>query len=174
MTMAETESPLHSAKRDFATGIVLFVVSAIGAWSISTNKFITDVEYGNDPGPGLVPGLMLGFLAASSIAMMVIARVRLRRLRQAGLGDRSADKACSTWLVPALMVTSLVLYSQSMMWLGFLESTIVFALLWTVALGVQDNGRPDLRRSVIWLLEGCAICAGIYAVFAWFIQIPLP
>lgn len=172
--MADVDAARRSATGDLAAGIVLLVVSAIGGWSLSANKFITTVDYGNDPGPGLVPALLIGLLALSSVAMMAAACTKLLRLHRAGAEARLPNETRRSLIVPALMVVALFIYSQSMTRLGFLETTAVFSLFWTVALGLQDTRRPKLGRVVLWLLEGATVCAGIYAVFAWFIKIPLP
>lgn len=172
--MADVGAEKRSAAGDFTAGIVLFAVSAVGAWSLSGNKFIVGIDYGNDPGPGLLPGFLLALLAVSSLAMMIMSGVKLMRLRKLDTGGGRLDSPYRPLVVPALMVIGLLAYSQSMSWLGFLETTAIFALIWTIAIGIQDSGRPDARRLVIWLLEAGAICAGIYAVFAWFIKIPLP
>jgi hypothetical protein len=172
--MSDAGAERRSAAGDLAAGIVLFSLSAVGAWSISANKFIIGVDYGNDPGPGLLPAILLVLLALSSIAMMALAGLKLLRRRDGGTETGPSGKAGTTLLVPALMVVTLLVYAQSMTWLGFLETTATFAVFWTIAIGVQDFGRPDGRRVAIWLLEAAAICFGIYAVFAWLIKIPLP
>lgn len=172
--MADVKAERRSAAGDLAAGIVLSVVSAIGAWSLSANKFITTVDYGNDPGPGLLPALLIGLLALSSIAMMAMAGTKLLRLHRSGVEPGLLDGTGRFWIVPVLMIVTLLVYSQSMTWLGYLEATAVFALFWTVGLGLQDTGRPEPGRLVLWLVEGAAICAGVYAVFAWLIKIPLP
>ena len=153
---------------------MLFAVSAVGAWSLSGNRFIVAESYGNDPGPGLLPIILLALLGLFSLAMITMAVARLRRLRGTRNDSRQPRAAWRTFLVPALLVVTLLFYAQSMTELGFLETTGTFAVFWTVAIGMQDSGWPDARRLAIWLLEGAAICAGIYAIFAWFINIPLP
>lgn len=172
--MLDVEAKKRSAAGDLAAGFVLLVVSAIGIWSLSTNEFVIGVDHGNDPGPGLLPTLLLGLLVLSSVGMMAVAGGKLYSLRQAGTDTGSPHNTCRTLIVPALMVITLLFYSQTMEWLGFLETTAVFALFWTIALGMQDFGRPSAGRLALWLVEGIVICAGIYAVFAWFIKIPLP
>ncbi len=172
--MADGEAEDRSAAGDLAAGVVLFAVSAVGAWSLSTNRFIVAESYGNDPGPGLLPTILLTLLGLFSLAMMALAGARLARLRGNGTDTQPKRGRWRTTVVPALLVVTLLAYVQSMELLGFLETTASFAVLWTVAIGIQDNGRPDARRLAIWLVEGAAICAGIYAIFAWFIKIPLP
>lgn len=172
--MVDVGAERRSAAGDLTAGIVLLVVSTVGAWSLSTNKFVVGVDYGNDPGPGLLPAILLTLLALSSIVMMGIASVKLLRLRRTETESGLHANAGYPLLVPTLMIIALLAYTLSMTELGFLETTITFAVFWTVAIGVQDYGRPDVWRLAIWLLEGSAICAGVYVVFAWFIKIPLP
>ncbi len=172
--MADAEAEGRSAAGDLAAGVVLFAVSAVGAWSLSTNRFIVAESYGNDPGPGLLPAILLALLGLFSLTMMALAGVRLVRLHDNRNDSRPTRDGWRTTVVPATLVVTLLAYAQSMVVLGFLETTAAFAVLWTVAIGIQDNGRPDARQLAIWLVEGAAICAGIYVVFAWFIKIPLP
>jgi len=172
--MADVGAERRSAAGDLTAGIVLFIVSAIGAWSLSANKFIAAVDSGNDPGPGMLPAILLVLLAMSSIAMMVLAGAKLLRLRGAETNTGLFDTKGHPLLIPMLLVVTLLVYAESMSELGFLETTAAFALFWTVVIGIQDSGRPDARRLALWLLEGAAICAAIYAVFAWLIKIPLP
>lgn len=170
----EVELEKRSAAGNLAAGFVLLMVSLVGMWSLSTNEFVIGVDHGNDPGPGLLPALLLGLLALSSIGMIVVSGGKLLRLRRSGANTPLLHKTGRTLIVPALMVVTLLLYSQTMEWLGFLETTAVFALFWVIALGMQDYGRPSSGRLMLWLVEGIVICAGVYAVFAWFIKIPLP
>lgn len=172
--MVDAGAERRSAAGDLAGGVVLFAVSAVGAWSLSANRFIVAGSYGNDPGPGLLPAILLALLGLFSLAMIALAVARLLRLRGTRNNSRQPRDAWWTFLVPALLVVTLLFYAQSMTELGFLETTGTFAVFWTVAIGMQDTGWPDARRLAIWLLEGAAICAGIYAIFAWFIKIPLP
>lgn len=172
--MVDAGAERRSAAGDLAAGIVLFTVSSVCAWSLSTNKFVIGLDHGNDPGPALLPSVLLALLALASIAMMGMAGVKLIRLRDGAANTGLLDNLAQPLLVPALMVIALLVYSLSMTELGFLETTATFALFWTVAIGIQDYGRPNARQLAIWLLEGSAICAGVYAVFAWLIKIPLP
>ena len=172
--MADVGAERRSAAADLMAGIVLFGVSAIGTWSLSHNRFITTEGYGNDPGPGMLPGLLLLLLGLSSLAMMVLAGKKLRRLRRADINKRPIASARNPLLMPALLVVTLLAYAHGMTELGFLETTASFALFWTIAIGMQDSGRPDARRLAVWVVQGAAICAGIYAIFAWLIKIPLP
>lgn len=172
--MVDAGPERRSAAGDLAGGVVLFAISAVSAWSLSANRFIVAGSYGDDPGPGLLPAILLALLGLFSLAMIGLAVARLVRLRGTLDDSRQPRDAWRTFLIPALFVVTLLIYAQSMMALGFLETTGAFAVFWTIAIGMQDTGRPDARRLAIWLLEGAAICAGIYAIFAWFINIPLP
>ena len=82
--MTDTEAEGRSAALDFAAGVVLFAISAVGTWSLSTNRFIIPGSYGNDPGPGLLPAILLGLLGLFSVTMMAMAGVKLVRLRGSG------------------------------------------------------------------------------------------
>lgn len=172
--MTDVTSERRSAKGDFAAGVVLLALCAIGAWNLGTNKFIMTEDYGHDPGPGLLPWLLLGLLALSAVALMALSGAKLRRTRGGARDTGGLARSLPPLLVPALMIVAMAVYSQAMAWLGFLESTVAFALFWTVVLGLQDTRRPSAAQVVLWLAEGVAICAVIYAVFVWLIKIPVP
>jgi hypothetical protein len=171
--MADAESGTRSPAGDLAAGAVLFVLSVIGAWSLLADPFIMGEDYGNDPGPGMLPGVLLILLALSSLAMMAIAGAKMVRARRLGTQAR-AKASWKPLLVPLLLVVTLLAYAGAMTQLGFLESTAVFAIFWTFVIGLQDTARPSVVRLVVWLIEGVVICAVIYVVFAWFIKVPLP
>ena len=171
--MADAEAGTRSPAGDIAAGVVLFALSAIGAWSLLTDPFITQESYGNDPGPGMLPGVLLVLLALSSLAMIAIGWARLVRLRGLG-GQVHRGAGWKPMLVPLLLVVTLLVYASAMTEFGFLETTAIFAILWTFVIGVQDHARPGALRLAVWLIEGVAICAAIYVVFAWFIKVPLP
>lgn len=172
--MADKTVERRTAAGDLAAGLVLLVVSAVGAWSLMTNEFLVSTDYGNDPGPALLPALLVALLALSAVVMIAMSGTKLVRMGAAGPDRKRLGAVAQPLFIPVLMTVLLLAYSQSMGWLGFLEATAAFAVFWTVALGLQENAKPAPLTLVVWLIEAAAICIGIYAVFAWFIKIPLP
>jgi len=172
--MSDNTAERRTATGDLVAGIVLLAVSAVGGWSLLTNKFLISTNYGKDPGPALLPILLIALLALSAVALIAIAGTKLIRMGPSGTDRERFGATMRPLAVPVLMTAILLVYSQSMDWLGFLESTAAFAVFWTVTLGLQEDPKPAPVTFAIWLIEGAAICAGIYAVFAWFIKVPLP
>lgn len=161
---------------DVLAGVVLLVLAGAGLWSLGANPDIAGVDYGADPGPGFLPRILLALLAAGALGLIAVGLLRRARRRTAAAGPDAPQ-----WrrhAIPALFLAALVVYSKAMTGLGFLEATLVFSVLWTVVLGFQETKGGTaafvLRRLALYLLEGAAITAGIYAVFAWLIKVPLP
>ena len=66
--MAE-ESRRSVARGDLVTGLILLGAAAVGAWNLLGNQTLREFDYGADPGPGLVPSLLLVLLAVCAAAL---------------------------------------------------------------------------------------------------------
>lgn len=159
----------RTATGDLAAGVVLLAVASVGGWSLLGDPFLMDEDYGSDPGPGLLPILMLVLLAAGALGLMVSGAVRLRSATPS-----SWSGAWRRFAVPILLVATMVVYSQTFVPLGFLPTTLVFAVCWTIVFAIQEWGAPGARSIFLRVIEGLAITGGVYAVFAWLIKVPLP
>jgi hypothetical protein len=163
----------HAAWVDIAVSLVLLAACGIGAWSLAGNRVLYDFDYGADPGPGLVPGLLLAALALCSIGLMGWALFRLWLIRgQAGAVHETGG--LKRIAMPAAMTVCLIAYARTLVDLGFLETTITFTAVWCILIGLQEDGRPSAARLALYAAEAVAITGGIYLVFAKLIQVPLP
>ncbi len=172
--MLEGGEPRRTAQLDVATGVAILGVCGIGAWSLASNSVLFDFDYGADPGPGLVPALLLAVLALCASAMIMIAAVRLW-IGRGGAAIAPANRMnWKSLVLPTGMTASLVLYAWSVAELGFLPSTVVFALLWCLLIGLQDNPRLTPSGLVVVAVEAIAIAGGIYLVFVKLIEVQLP
>ena len=54
---------------DLVTGLILLGATAVGAWSLLGNETLHEFDFGSDPGPALVPSLLLALLAVSATAL---------------------------------------------------------------------------------------------------------
>ncbi len=155
---------------DIVAGAVILVIAAIGWWVVRSNPELVGTDYGSDPGPAMVPQLTLTLLVLAALGLIARGLVLLRRdtgqIHSAGVW---------TWLpVPAAMVISLILYALAFPVLGFVEATLTFTILWSIALGVIEF-RP--RRAGLYLLyvaEAGLITFLVWLAFARLIGIPLP
>lgn len=172
--MLEGGDRRRAAQLDLATGTVLLGVCAIGAWSLAGNSLLHNFDYGSDPGPGLVPALLLGVLALCALAMVAIAAVRLWTARDHAASEPAPPMNWKSLVLPACMTVSLLLYVRYVTDFGFLSSTIVFALLWCLLIGLQDNPKLTPGRLLLMAVEAVAIAGGIYLVFVKLIEVQLP
>jgi hypothetical protein len=174
MFMLKDGERRRTAQLDFATGMAILGACGVGAWSLAGNRVLYDFDYGADPGPGLVPALLLAVLVLCAVVMIMIATVRLW-IERGGAIIAAANRMNWKFLVlPTGMTASLLLYAWSVAQLGFLPSTMVFALLWCLLIGLQDNPRLTPRDLIVVAVEAFAISGGIYLVFVKLIEVQLP
>lgn len=127
-------------------------------------------EYGVDPGPALLPTLVLTILSLGAITLIVGGTRRI-------LVERAHQGYWSTLrlhtLVPALFVATLLAYVTAIGFIGFIPASGVFAFSWMVALGFKSGeGAPG----ALVPLAGAGTLIGvglIYFVFVYLIGVPL-
>jgi len=172
------------ARGDLATGLVLVAAAAVGAFSLLGNDELTAFDYGADPGPGLVPELLLAVLGAFAVGLVLRGFIGLRRaapepglrggVSHAGGETGHLASGVRRSATPSLLVVTLLLYALGLPAAGFVTATIVFTLLWSILLGRQEAGKLAFGSTALFAAEAFAITAGVYAVFAWLIKVPLP
>ena len=167
-----TES-LRQAKADLITGLVLLGVAALATWSILSNERLIGVNYGADPGPALLPALLVGLLVLCALWMVATSALTLWRWRHRGSDHSFRGTLGDVWF-PVLIVATLVVYLPTMLRVGFLPTTLGFATFWAIAIGIQDKGRPRGLTVVLYVGEAVALTVGIYLIFERIIQVPLP
>lgn len=153
------------------SGGILLAVSIVGAASLLNNEGLRTGDFGRDPGPGLLPVILLVLLAAGSLVLTVMGAVRLRAT--AG-GARRDATPWRVFVFPVAMLTALGLYVWAMAPLGFIEATLAFVVPWVILLGWQDDGMPSLGRLSIYAVQAVGIVAAVWLVFAGLIKVPLP
>ena len=166
------ESRRAVARGDLVTGLILLGATAAGAWSLLGDETLRGFDYGADPGPGLVPSLLLVLLGVCAAALALRGLVGLRpRVPVPEPRDPSGARRA---VYPALLVATLCLYALGMPAVGFIPATLAFTGLWSILIGRQETGAPTVRFTALRLVEALAITAAVYVVFAWFIKVPLP
>ena len=167
------KSPRSVARGDLTviTGLILLGATAIGAWSLLGNEALTAFDYGADPGPGLVPELLLVLLGVCAAALALRG---LMGLRQAVPEPKTQEPSARRIVYPSLLVVTVFLYALGLPAAGFLAATIVFTGLWSILIGRQEAGVLTIKSSALFAVEALAITAGVYVVFAELIKVPLP
>ena len=56
-------------KKDLICGLTVIAFTSIGTWGIVTDDFLMEEDYGADPGPSLVPIMLLCVLGLLGIHM---------------------------------------------------------------------------------------------------------
>ena len=175
------ESRRSVARGDLATGLVLLGAAAAGAWSLLGNDELNAFDYGADPGPGLVPELLLVVLGACAAALALRGLIGLWRAppgpdrrRRSDPGTSRGEPDTRRGAYPSLLVATLILYALGLPAAGFVTATIVFTVLWAILLGRQEAGELAVTTTALFAFEALAITAGVYVVFAWLIKVPLP
>lgn len=155
---------------DLVLGILFIGIGIAGLYDVLTDPFL-DLFTGRDPGPALMPQLMLGLLILAGVVQIVTVCVRA----VAASGFRSDTQfRLRTIALPASFVLTLILYATIVRWSGYLAATFVFALFWLPIIQLRNIGRPSPS---IWLLmgfEAALVTGALWAVFKYLILVPLP
>lgn len=157
---------------DLLAGTVILAVTAAGWMSLRANRTLAMFDFGTDPGPALMPRLLLAGLGAGGLALA--GRAAWRLVRSGGLrGGLAARSWAPPLLWPAVFVASLVIYLAGLSVVGFRPATFAFCTAWVFALA-RRWGRPPVRAAVLALAAAAMITGAVYSVFKGFVKVPLP
>jgi len=171
--MNESCEKRSQAKKDVVTGLVLCAVTAFLGWSLFTNDGIVGADFGADPGPGLVPALLLRLLGLCALAMIAVGLRNLRQVRKAEPHGASAT-SWKALLLPGLLAATMIVYLWALQVIGFLLITAVFTLGWMFVIGKHDDGKPTKRAVIRYVAQAVALTVVVYVVFTKLIHVPLP
>lgn len=171
--MNESREKRSQAKKDVVTGLVLCAVTAFLGWSLFTNDSIVGADFGADPGPGLVPALLLRLLGLCALAMIAVGLKNLWQVRKTE-PRRSSTASWKALLLPGLLTATMIVYLWALQVIGFLLITAVFTLCWMFVIGIYDDGRPTKRAVIRYVVHAVAVTVVVYVVFTKLIHVPLP
>jgi hypothetical protein len=171
--LSEREEALVSIRRDAWLGVLLLAVTLVLGYSHLTAGRRLHRDYWPDPGPALLPELLLLVLLLGGAALLIGAGLRAARLR-AVPGFRPDGTFLAAIAYPILLMATLTLYVVVLRAAGFPAATLAFAALWCVVLAVREGGRPRPLRVALWLGQAAAITLAIYYVFRVMLGVPLP
>ena len=171
----ETDRPqaidADDPRNKLAAGL-FFAAWAVAGWiSLSANDQIAGVDFGLDPGPGLLPTIVLSILTAGAAALCGsgLAGLRRRSARPPVPWSGMAREAA----LPLLLLACLAGYVPLVRLVGFLPGTALFAIGW-MALLDRAGLRAAPRPALVAIALGSAIGVGlIYALFIRWIGVPL-
>ena len=163
-------SRTRDPRNQLAAGAFLSIWCAAGWWSVTRTPALTSDDYGVDPGPGLLPTLVLTILSLGALILMAegIRRILLEPAREGYWLELRRHTG-----TPMLFVGSLLVLVPAIEFIGFLPSSGIFAFLWMVVLGYRSGeGAPGAQLP----LAGAGTLIGIgliYFVFVYLIGVPI-
>ena len=163
-------SQTSDPRNQLAAGVFLGLWSLAGWWSVTGTPALWSADYGADPGPGLLPTLVLTILSLGAL-ILVVNGVRQIVLVSPNPGYWTGLRRHT--LVPALFLVSLLVLVPAIDTLGFIPASGVFAFAWMVVLGHRSGG--GAARTLLPLAAaGSLIGVGlIYFVFVYLIGVPV-
>lgn len=164
------KTPARGPRNQLAAGGFLGLWCLAGWWSLAATPALSSDEYGVDPGPGLLPRLVLTILTLG--ALMLIGS-GTRRLLAEPAEPGYWDRLRRGTLVPAIFIVSLALYVPLIELIGYVPASAFLALAWMAFLGLRSrdggNASPLLQAGI-----GTVIGVGlIYLIFVQLIGVPV-
>lgn len=171
MEQSEVEhDPKTDPRNRLAAGAFVGLWAIAGWYSQLTNEQIVDADFGSDPGPGLLPGIVLTILTAGSLVLIGAGLSGLKGLRAPPI---AWARLARQMVMPLLLAVSLIAYIPVIRVVGFVAGNTLFAAAWMALLG-RSELRADLRTGLVQIALGTLIGVGlIYYVFIYWIGVPL-
>jgi Tripartite tricarboxylate transporter TctB family len=151
-------------------GVVALAVVGAGWLSLDRDPSLATHDFGSDPGPALVPRLLLTALGVGGVVLVVQGAWSLAR-RSAAAGPALGPRRL---LWPAAFVASLLVYRQVLAAAGYPAATLGFCAAWMLVLTRRYQGRLTARSAALSVAAAVAITGAIYYVFKGFVRVPLP
>ena len=157
-------------RNQLAAGGFLGLWCLAGWWSLAVTPALSSDEYGVDPGPGLLPRLVLTMLTLG--ALILIGNGIRRMFAESNEPGYWARLQRGT-LVPAIFIGSLAVYVQVMDLIGYVPASAILAFAWMAFLGLRDREGGTVP-SLVQAGAGTAIGVGlIYLIFVYLIGVPV-
>jgi len=153
---------------EFGVPIFFGIWAVLGWVAIIDHPFLW-MDWGEDPGPDLMPVIVLSLLSFGAAVMLVRAIVIAARrggtFRSAALGNLAA---------PFAFAGTLLLVVPAMRWAGFVPAALLFAVAWTFALSDHERRIGLPRRAAEAVIAAGAGVGLIAYLFIHVIHVPLP
>lgn len=158
---------------DALAGGFVLIWAAVGWYSYAGNAALRASLWAQaDPGPALVPLIVLTLLSAGGGFLLV--KGLARKLRPGSEGPDEATEGlppAHTHLLPLGFALTLTGLSVAMPATGFLPAAIVFCLFWLWAL---SSGGHSLVGWALRLLAAVTIGGSVHFIFSGLLSVPLP
>ena len=161
-------------KKDLICGLTDIAFTSIGTWGIVTDEFLMEEDYGADPGPSLVPIMLLCVLGLLGIHMTTKACYYILKNSNRVTKIPSITENWITFLIPLTFVCTMFFYTWIIEIIGFIWVTLGFTLLWIFTIGIHDNGLPTKKDILLYFVYSVAMTLFIYYIFVHLIMVQLP
>jgi len=161
-------------KKDLICGLTVIAFTSIGTWGIVTDDFLMEEDYGADPGPSLVPIMLLCVLGLLGIHMTTKACYYILKNSKRVTKIPSITENWITFLIPLTFVCTMFFYTWIIEIIGFIWVTLGFTLLWIFTIGIHDNGLPTKKDTLLYFVYSVAMTFFIYYIFVHLIMVQLP
>jgi hypothetical protein len=161
-------------KKDLFCGITVIAFTSIGTWGIVTDDYLMGDDYGADPGPALVPIMLLCLLGFLGINMTIKACYNILKYSNRVTNTPNTTENWIAFLIPLTFVCSMFFYTWIIETIGFILVTLGFTLLWIFSIGIHDNGRPTIKKILLYIVYSVVMTFFIYYIFVHLIMVQLP
>lgn len=150
-------------------GVVLFflVWAGVGWASLATDAGLFEKLYGRDPGPALMPIIVLGILTAGGLGLAINPALALF----SGRGKLRAQFS-PNWRTIAFFV-SVTAFPAGMEIIGYVPTTLAFVFVWSMLLTPHIRQRPA-QAATIAAIAAVATTLVIHLGFDLIIGAQLP
>lgn len=170
MTDLSKKSGAHKARLQLGGGLFFCLWAGLGWYGHLTNDQLGG-DFGLDPGPGLLPSIVLSILTIG--ALILIGMGLTERARSAERVSVDWPAIARSLVAPMLLCLSLTTYLPLIRMFGFVPATMLFSALLMIALSRRKllaAPRSELQTIVI----GVLVCTALtYALFIYWIGVPL-
>lgn len=169
-----TENGSHDGTRSFKADVAVaafFLIWAAVGWIslLSDKNLFSDLYAGADPGPTLLPIIVLCVLTVGGAALAAGALISRRPASKDGTA-RHLPKGFKLALALFLSVASFPFF---MTIIGYLPTTFIFVFVWAFVL-TQEPMRAPFRNGLIAALAASITALLIYACFDLLIGVRFP
>ncbi len=166
-----------SPARDVMVGLFILAWACVGWISVAGSSRIF-MDAGLDPGPALLPLVVLGALSAGGLAILATGVAGLLRAGSRPAAPRMPlAQRLRPHLVPVALLATMAVYPTVMRGIGYAAATVIFVLGWTLALTawrLLPDRRARLLAAVAAVAASAAVVGILYGGFVVIIHAPLP
>jgi len=167
----DAEDARAPARRDLGLALLLLALTVVLALEHAGGGERLHRDYGRDPGPALLPELLITVLGLGAGALMVAALIRLARADTGPLLPSPAVLA--EMIFPAVCFAGLTLYIVLLPHVGFVAGTFVFAAAGCAVLALREGVPASAGRVTLWLAQASLVTGLVWYVFGVLLRVPL-